>query len=126
MAVKAGINTDNWRLENRPLEFCVRRTAELGVKRIQFDTLLGFDFIEGLGFSPAVSLDTDPFALRDLLEQNDHPLLKVNFDTGNSFICGHDPMEFLKAVVDIKASEPGGLCSKEGFTGAPVESIARG
>ncbi|NQT83425.1 sugar phosphate isomerase/epimerase, partial [bacterium] len=209
MAVKMGINTDNWRLENPPLESCVRRTAELGVKWIEFDTLLGFDFIEGLGFSPAVSSDTDPLALRDLLaehdlkcscldahypmwsyrcidymtkailfagqigceaiattdseefpprydkdesirvfeyhldlvlevaqkhnvvvciephgqltsdpmtltqilEQNDHPLLKVNFDTGNSFICGHDPVEFLKAVVDIKASEPSGLCS---------------
>jgi len=198
MAIKMGINTDNWRLENRPLQFCVKRTAELGVKWIEFNTLLGFDFIEGLGFSPAVSLDTDPYALRDLLakhdlkcscldahyplwsyrcidymtkaiifadqigcdaiattdsenfpprynndewmnvieyhlhlvlevaerhnivvcvephgeltndpgtltqiiEQQDHPLLKVNFDTGNSFIRGHDPVEFLKAVVD--------------------------
>ncbi len=29
MAVELGINTDNWRLEDRGVDLCIRRTAEL-------------------------------------------------------------------------------------------------
>jgi sugar phosphate isomerase/epimerase len=70
MAIKLGINTDNWRLENKGVDFCIRRTAELGVKWIEFNVLTGWDFFEGQQFSPAVSLDGDPYAIRDKLQQH--------------------------------------------------------
>jgi len=198
MPIQLGINTDNWRLENKGLEFCVKRTAELGAKWIEFNVLTGWDFFEGQQFSPAVSLETDPVAIRDLLDeyglecscldahyplwshhcmdymikaiifadqigcdaiattdsehlpekhtpdewmaiykyhfevvlevadrhqvavcvephgvltndpdrlwkivtQNDSDMLKINFDTGNTFIRGHNPPDFLRRVVD--------------------------
>ncbi len=56
----------------------------------------------------------------------DSPLLKVNFDTGNAFLGGEDPYEFLEAVKDrvvhVHAKDIGGdLLQERGkVTGTPV------
>jgi inosose dehydratase len=39
---------------------------------------------------------TDPDTMEQILEFSDSPLLRMNFDTGNSFIAGQDPVEFLR------------------------------
>lgn len=39
---------------------------------------------------------TDPDTMEKILEFSDSPLLRMNFDTGNSFIAGQDPVEFLR------------------------------
>ncbi|HEC04123.1 MAG TPA: sugar phosphate isomerase/epimerase, partial [Phycisphaerales bacterium] len=39
---------------------------------------------------------TDPDMMEQILDCSDSPLLRLNFDTGNSFIAGQDPVEFLR------------------------------
>jgi len=39
-------------------------------------------------------------SLLRILELNDSPWLRVNFDTGNAYLAGEDPYEFLRAVKD--------------------------
>ncbi|HQK93464.1 MAG TPA: sugar phosphate isomerase/epimerase family protein [Armatimonadota bacterium] len=70
MGPQLGISTDNWRLENKSLRFCVGRVAELGSKWIEFDVITGLDFFEGQQFSPSVSLESDPYVLKDLIDEH--------------------------------------------------------
>src|SRR5690606_28250203 len=69
---------------------------------------------------------TSPERLLDLLERVDAPELKVNFDTGNTYLSGQDPVPFLEAVVDrvahVHAKDIGGaLLEKRGKVhGTPV------
>jgi len=39
---------------------------------------------------------TDPDTMEQILSCIDSPWLRMNFDTGNSFIAGNDPVEFLR------------------------------
>lgn len=43
---------------------------------------------------------TNPDTMEEILGFFDSPLLRVNFDTGNTFIAGNDPLEFLKRFRD--------------------------
>lgn len=61
-----------------------------------------------------------------ILELVDSPYLKINFDTGNTYLAGEDPIEFLSAIVDrvvhIHAKDIGGVLLEERgkVTGTPV------
>jgi sugar phosphate isomerase/epimerase len=39
---------------------------------------------------------TNPDTMEQILDFSDSPYLRMNFDTGNSFIAGQDPVEFLR------------------------------
>ena len=97
MAVKMGITTDS---ENFP----PRYDKDEWMRAIKYHLDLVLEVAERhkvvVCVEPHGELTNDPVTLSQILEQNDHPLLKVNFDTANSFIRGHDPVEFLKSVVD--------------------------
>ncbi len=43
---------------------------------------------------------TNPDRLEQMLEFCDSPFLRMNLDTGNSFIAGQDPVEFARRFVD--------------------------
>jgi inosose dehydratase len=43
---------------------------------------------------------TNPQMMARMLEFCDSPFLRMNMDTGNTFIAGQDPVEFLKRFVD--------------------------
>jgi sugar phosphate isomerase/epimerase len=43
---------------------------------------------------------TRPEYLEEMLAFSDSPLLRMNFDTGNTFIAGNDPVEFLRRFLD--------------------------
>lgn len=43
---------------------------------------------------------TDPDSMERILSMYDSPWLRMNFDTGNTFIAGQDPVAFLKRFVD--------------------------
>ena len=43
---------------------------------------------------------TDPDTMEQILTCVDSPYLRMNFDTGNSFIAGNDPVEFLRRFRD--------------------------
>ena len=49
-----------------------------------------------INIEPHGPYTTDPNTMEQILEFSDSPLLRMNFDTGNSFIAGQDPVEFLR------------------------------
>ena len=68
--IHLGMHTDNWRTLSGNVEQAVKSAKEHKLEHIEFGVLDGQDFIEGLGYSPAVSLDTNPLKLRRELEKN--------------------------------------------------------
>jgi sugar phosphate isomerase/epimerase len=53
-----------------------------------------------LGVEPHGPYTAHAKSMLRILELNDSPWLRVNFDTGNSYLAGEDPYEFLRAVKD--------------------------
>ena len=53
-----------------------------------------------LGVEPHGPYTAHQQTMLRILELHDSPWLKVNFDTGNSYLAGEDPYEFLEAVKD--------------------------
>jgi len=49
-----------------------------------------------INIEPHGPYTTNPDTMEQILEFSDSPLLRMNFDTGNSFIAGQDPVEFLR------------------------------
>ena len=66
--VHIGVNTDNWRHEDKPLEYCFQFISKLGVEYCELEATGGTEFFEGLGFSPFVPLNSDPLELRKKLD----------------------------------------------------------
>jgi len=62
--MRIGIHTDNYRLENRSLDYALDSVAAIGAKHTELNLIQGFDFFPGLGFSPAVSMREDPLEIR--------------------------------------------------------------
>jgi len=67
--IRIGIASDNFRHDDRSLsyvfEWCKKQKANI----VEINTVDGQDFFEGLGFSPAVSLNADGVALRQELDR---------------------------------------------------------
>ncbi|MCX7824639.1 MAG: sugar phosphate isomerase/epimerase [Verrucomicrobiae bacterium] len=53
-----------------------------------------------LGVEPHGPYTAHTRSMLRILELNDSPWLRVNFDTGNAYLAGEDPYEFLRAVKD--------------------------
>ena len=50
--MRIGIHTDNYRLENRSLDYCLDSVAAMGAKICELNVMQGFDLFQGHGFSP--------------------------------------------------------------------------
>lgn len=68
--IKLSMHTDNWRCLSGSFEQAVAAAKKFGLEHIEFGVVDGQDFIQGLGYSPAVSLDSNPIRLRRYLESN--------------------------------------------------------
>jgi len=68
--IKLSMHTDNWRTLSGSLAQAVEAAKKFGLEYIEFGVVDGQDFIEGLGYSPAVSLDANPIRLRRYFESN--------------------------------------------------------
>ncbi len=55
-------------------------------------------FQVGVNIEPHGPFTNNLELMVNLLEEFDSPWLGVNFDTGNTFIAGHDPLTYLKAI----------------------------
>jgi inosose dehydratase len=76
---------------------------------------------------------TNPDAMAEMLAFVDSPFLRMNMDTGNTFIAGRDPLQFLKRFMDrvshvhVKdVSESLALAVRGGQTGIAVSHCALG
>ncbi len=73
--IHIGVNSDNWRHADKPIEYCFDKIAKLGVEYTELEAVGGTEFFTGLGFAPFIPLDSDPLALR---KQLDHYGLQVS------------------------------------------------
>lgn len=80
MPFKMTITTDNWRPDWWGVEKCFQRIRELGEKYVELTTATGYNLLEGLGFSPYVSVDDDPYVIRDLLRKYGLELTSIDCD----------------------------------------------
>jgi sugar phosphate isomerase/epimerase len=67
--IKIGINTDNWRHADKPVDYCFAKIAAQGVEYCELEAVGGTEFFTGLGFAPFVPLDSDPLELRKKLDK---------------------------------------------------------
>ena len=80
MPFKMTISTDNWRPDWWGVEKCFQRIRELGERHVELTTATGFNLLEGLGFSPYVSIDDDPYIIRDLLGKYGLEIASIDCD----------------------------------------------
>jgi len=66
--IHLGLHTDNWRPLSRSFEFSIDRIAATGLKHVEFAVIHGQNFIQALGYDPGISLQSNPRAVRRLLE----------------------------------------------------------
>jgi len=76
--IHIGINSDNWRHADKPLDYCFEFIAKQGIQYTELEAVGGTEFFEGLGFSPFVPLNSDPLELRKKFEK--HGLKVSQFD----------------------------------------------
>ena len=67
--IKIGINTDDWRHADKPVDYCFAKIAQLGVEYCELEAVGGTEFFTGLGFAPFIPLDSDPLELRKTLDK---------------------------------------------------------
>jgi sugar phosphate isomerase/epimerase len=53
-----------------------------------------------IGLEPHQQYSKHPAGLERIFRLVDSPALGINFDTGNAYLCGHDPLAWLESVVD--------------------------
>jgi sugar phosphate isomerase/epimerase len=53
-----------------------------------------------IGLEPHQQYSKHPDGLDRIYHLVDSPVIGINFDTGNSFLCGHDPIAWLERVKD--------------------------
>ena len=78
--IKLSMHTDNWRCLSGSMDQAVAAAKRFGLEYIEFGVVDGQDFIQGLGYSPTVSLDSNPIRLRRYLEG--HGLQTSQIDAG--------------------------------------------
>ena len=52
-----------------------------------------------IGLEPHQQYSNNPDSLERMCKLVDSPVIGVNFDTGNSYLSGHDPLEWLKRIL---------------------------
>ena len=66
--------------------------------RVVLDWAQRYDMI--INVEPHGPYTTDPDTMEQILSFFDSPYLRMNFDTGNTFIAGQDPVKFLRRFRD--------------------------
>jgi inosose dehydratase len=131
--IELSMHTDNWRTLSGSLKQAVAAAKKFGLEYIEFGVVDGQDFIEGLGYSPAVSLDANPIRLRRYLEDNG---LKVSQIDAGYPITGpmgatfgvryvQRAIQFAAAIGCPFVDTTDGQSKPEGFTDEQVLAITR-
>ena len=67
--IELGMHTDNWRTLGGGFEQAAEKTAELGLKHIEFSVINGQHFIQAMGYLPSVSMESNPRAIKRYLDE---------------------------------------------------------
>jgi sugar phosphate isomerase/epimerase len=68
--IELGMHTDNWRTLSGNFRTAVESAVKYSLSHIEFGVIHGQYFVQGLGYDPAVSLQSNPRALKRYLDQN--------------------------------------------------------
>lgn len=68
--IELGMHTDNWRTLNGNLQTAVESARKHGLAHIEFGVINGQYFVQGLGYEPSISLQSNPRALKKILDKN--------------------------------------------------------
>ena len=68
--IELGMHTDNWRTLSNGFGTAVESAVKHGLSHIEFGVIHGQYFVNGLGYDPAVSLQSNPRALKRYLDKN--------------------------------------------------------
>ncbi|MDP7288103.1 MAG: sugar phosphate isomerase/epimerase family protein [Phycisphaerae bacterium] len=131
--IKLSMHTDNWRTLSGSMAQAVAAANKFGLEYIEFGVVDGQDFIEGLGYSPAVSLDSNPIRLGRYLD--DHGLKVSQIDAGYP-ITGpmgatfgvryvQRAIQFASAIGCPCVDTTDGASRPEGYTDEEVLAITR-
>jgi sugar phosphate isomerase/epimerase len=66
--IELGFHTDNWRPVSVGFEGAVEKGVQLGLKHVEFAVLHGQNFIQAMGYDPAVSLQSNARSLKRYLD----------------------------------------------------------
>ena len=67
--IKLGVHTDNWRCLSGSFKTACEATVKNGIKHIEFAVIHGQNFLQAMGYDPAISLQSNPRALRRYIEK---------------------------------------------------------
>jgi sugar phosphate isomerase/epimerase len=67
--IHLGFHTDNWRPLSMGFEVAIEKGLELGLGHVEFAVIHGQNFIQAMGYDPAISLQSNPRALRRYLDE---------------------------------------------------------
>ncbi len=65
-----GMHTDNWRTLSGSMATAIESAKLHKLEYIEFGVIDGQDFVQGLGFAPTVSLDSNPIRLKRWLDES--------------------------------------------------------
>ncbi len=66
--IHLGMHTDNWRTLSGSMDDAVAAARAHRLEFIEFGVIDGQDFIQGLGYAPTISLDSNPLRLKRYLD----------------------------------------------------------
>jgi sugar phosphate isomerase/epimerase len=89
--IELGMHTDNWRALSGNFGAAVDSAVKYGLSHIEFGVIHGQYFVNGLGYDPAVSMQSNPRALRRYLDQKG---LRVSQIDGAFPLMGPDGSTF--------------------------------
>jgi len=83
---------------SKPVGWTDKQTIEQWKLNIRLVLERAESFKVGINIEPHGPFTTDLDLMVSILKEFDSPWLGMNFDTGNAFIAGHDPLTYLKAI----------------------------
>jgi sugar phosphate isomerase/epimerase len=89
--IHLGMHTDNWRPLSGNFQMAVDTALKYGLSHIEFGVIHGQYFVHGLGYDPAVSLQSNPRRLRKYLDSKG---LRVSQIDGAFPLMGPDGSTF--------------------------------
>ena len=89
--IELGMHTDNWRTISGSFQAACESAVKYNLQHVEFAAIHGQNFIQAMGYDPAISLQSNPRALRRYLEQMG---LKVSQIDGSYPLMGPDGSTF--------------------------------
>ncbi len=89
--IEIGLHTDNWRPLSGNFQTACQAAKRYGLEHIEFAVIHGQYFVQAMGYDPAISLQSNPRALRRYCEQLG---LKISQIDGSFPLMGPDGSAF--------------------------------